>query len=117
MSGTWPRVIEDVADRAFRGWIDPNEATRLIREIEDRDQFGRERYGVQLAPLNGRDQLQDAFEEALDGTGYAKSLCLELDQLGGDETFRREAQMFYEDFLALLGRGLRLKMIRERNPE
>ncbi|MDY0072511.1 MAG: hypothetical protein RBR77_07655 [Thauera sp.] len=34
----------------------------VIKEMEARDQLGRERYGVPLTSQNGRDALKDAYE-------------------------------------------------------
>lgn len=59
----------------------PN-ATRPVWEyvIEDmtaRDHVGRDRYGTPLQVNNGRDALQDAYEEALDMCVYLKQALLE----------------------------------------
>lgn len=51
----------------------------VIREMEARDQLGRERYGVPLQPHNGRDALLDAFEEALDLCAYLRQAIYERD--------------------------------------
>lgn len=49
----------------------------VIKDIEARKQIGIERYGTALQPFNGRDALQDAYEEAIDLTMYLKQCILE----------------------------------------
>lgn len=49
----------------------------VIREMEARDQLGRERYGVPLTAHNGRDALKDAYEEALDLCVYLRQAIYE----------------------------------------
>lgn len=38
----------------------------VVADIEQRKQFGINKYGTALQASNGRDMLQDAYEEALD---------------------------------------------------
>ena len=49
----------------------------LIERIEERKAIGIERYGTPLQPFNGRDGLQDAFEESLDQTTYLLQVLYE----------------------------------------
>lgn len=50
----------------------------LVRaDLETRERLGVERYGTALYPRNGRDALQDAYEEALDLACYLKQELLE----------------------------------------
>lgn len=58
----------------------------VIEDMKKRDILGRSRYGVPLQPFNGRDSLQDAFEEALDLVVYLKQAILERD--GHDQSKR-----------------------------
>lgn len=51
----------------------------VIVDIEARKQVGIERYGTPLQAFNGRDALQDAYEEAIDLAMYLKQLILERD--------------------------------------
>lgn len=51
----------------------------VIADIEDRKRVGLERYGSLLKAHNGRDALQDAFEEAIDLAMYLKQLIYERD--------------------------------------
>ena len=46
----------------------------LIRDIEARRQVGIERYGQGHRPFNGRDTLQDLYEEQLDLLVYLRSI-------------------------------------------
>lgn len=52
---------------------------QVINDMANRDKLGRERYGVPLQPFNGRDALQDAYEEALDLVVYLKQAIIERD--------------------------------------
>jgi hypothetical protein len=38
----------------------------VVVDMHARDGVGRERYGTPLQPFNGRDQLADAYAEAID---------------------------------------------------
>ena len=49
----------------------------VMRDMEDRDNFGRERYGVPLQPHNGRDALKDLYQELLDACVYTRQLLFE----------------------------------------
>lgn len=49
----------------------------VMKDMVDRDQLGRKRYGVPLQPHNGRDALQDAYEEALDLVVYLRQAIYE----------------------------------------
>lgn len=51
--------------------------TLVMRDIEDRRELGIRRYGTALQPHNGRDALQDAYEEAIDLAMYLKQLIVE----------------------------------------
>ena len=49
----------------------------VLADIEERKQFGIRKYGTALQVGNGRDMLQDAYEEALDLVIYLKGCLLE----------------------------------------
>jgi len=53
-----------------------NESTPIwelvISDMKERDNVGRERYGVPLQANNGRDALVDAYQEALDLVVYLR---------------------------------------------
>ena len=51
----------------------------VLLDIEARKQLGIKRYGTQLQINNGRDMLQDAYEEALDLAIYLKGAIMERD--------------------------------------
>jgi len=44
----------------------------VIQDMADRDMEGARKYGTQLQAHNGRDALQDAYEEALDLAVYLR---------------------------------------------
>lgn len=58
----WDKVIEFCAGRL---------PASLIADMQARDALGRERYGTPLQAHNGRDALQDAYDEALDLCVYS----------------------------------------------
>jgi hypothetical protein len=45
----------------------------VAEDLEARKQLGLKRYGSLLQPNNGRDNLQDAYEEVLDLAVYLKT--------------------------------------------
>lgn len=49
----------------------------VIGDITLRREVGIKRYGTPLQPNNGRNALQDAYEEALDLAMYLKQLLVE----------------------------------------
>jgi hypothetical protein len=65
----------------------------VIADMQARDAAGRRKYGVPLQPHNGRDALQDLYEELLDAAVYIKQAMLERgkplpDPLAGVTMFR-----------------------------
>lgn len=53
--------------------------TLVIADMQARDHLGRQRYGTPLQAHNGRDALQDAYEEILDAAVYLKQAIIERD--------------------------------------
>jgi hypothetical protein len=49
----------------------------VIADMTERDKTGFKRYGVRLQPHNGRNALQDAYEEALDLAVYLRQRIME----------------------------------------
>lgn len=49
----------------------------VVADMRARDEFGRSKYGCALMIEDGRDTLQDAYEEALDLAVYLKKAILE----------------------------------------
>ena len=49
----------------------------VVKDMGDRDVAGQQKYGVPLQPHNGRDALQDAYEEALDLCVYLRQALFE----------------------------------------
>ena len=52
---------------------------QVIADIEARKEVGLKRYGTLLQAFNGRDALQDAYEEVLDLCVYLKQVIVERD--------------------------------------
>lgn len=51
----------------------------VLEDIEHRKQVGLDRYGTLLKAHNGRDMLQDAYEEAIDLLIYLRGAIFERD--------------------------------------
>lgn len=58
----------------------PDIATLVKKDIESRVQQGEEEYGERLQPHNGRNALQDAYEEAIDLALYLRQKLYEQSQ-------------------------------------
>lgn len=52
---------------------------QVIADLEARKQIGLKSYGTLLQPHNGRDMLQDLYEELLDACCYVKGAMIERD--------------------------------------
>lgn len=70
----WELVIEDTKN-SF-----PDDAVRaaIVKDMTDRDTWGRTKYGTPLQPYNGRDALVDFYQELLDGVVYSAQYSWEL---------------------------------------
>lgn len=55
----------------------PDIQAAVIADIEKRREIGIQRYGTALQPNNGRDALQDLYEELIDACMYIKQLMVE----------------------------------------
>lgn len=55
----------------------PHIADLVISDIRHRKEEGLKKYGTPLQPFNGRDAMQDAYEEILDLTQYMRQAMLE----------------------------------------
>ena len=51
----------------------------VVADMRERDKFGHVKYGTALQPHNGRDQLSDAYQEALDLCVYLRNALFERD--------------------------------------
>jgi hypothetical protein len=49
----------------------------VIKDIQDRDQFGQKKYNTRLQPFNGRNVLRDLYQELLDSVVYVRQLIFE----------------------------------------
>lgn len=57
----------------------PHIGDLVARDLYDRMRQGIETYGVPLQPFNGRDALQDLYEELLDACCYLRQAMYERD--------------------------------------
>lgn len=53
----------------------------VIQDMRDRKQLGIDRYGTSLQAFNGRNSLQDAYEEVIDLSVYLKQSLVEKAEL------------------------------------
>lgn len=58
-----------------------NVSEAVKTDLDKRIALGIQRYGKPLQTFNGRDALQDAYEEALDLVHYLKQAIMERDAL------------------------------------
>jgi hypothetical protein len=49
----------------------------VCEDLQKRAKIGEKKYGERLRPFNGRNGLQDAYEEALDLANYLKQILIE----------------------------------------
>ena len=49
----------------------------VTRDMLDRDEFGRKKYGTRLQSFNGRNALVDLYQELLDATVYVRQVIEE----------------------------------------
>jgi hypothetical protein len=59
--------------------INPASWGLVMKDMIDRDTFGRIKYGTPLQGYNGRDSLVDAYQEALDLVVYLRTAIYERD--------------------------------------
>lgn len=74
----------------------------VISDIVKRRELGIQRYGTALQAHNGRDMLQDAYEEAIDLAIYLRGCIEERDtsKAKSEEYFTRLAKQQHELFVA-----------------
>jgi hypothetical protein len=53
----------------------------VLKDLQDRANVGKEKYGTYLMAHNGRDALMDAYQEALDLCMYLRQLLYERDNV------------------------------------
>ncbi|HET8689283.1 MAG TPA: hypothetical protein VFM18_21945 [Methanosarcina sp.] len=53
--------------------------TSALEDVKSRNEFGIKKYGIPLQPFNGRNALQDAYEEVLDLVAYVRQVKYERD--------------------------------------
>lgn len=52
----------------------------VLRDLQERADMGREKYGTYLMTHNGRDPIWDAYQEALDLVMYFRQMILEREK-------------------------------------
>ena len=61
----------------------------FLKDLKARYKEGVRRYGVPLQPFNGRDALQDAYEEAMDLALYLRQAIYERDR-GNKKSYHKK---------------------------
>lgn len=69
-------LCEDALDGTYSS-AHKASAWGVLNDMRERDRVGRARYGTPLTADNGRDQLVDAYQEALDKAAYLRAAWLE----------------------------------------
>ncbi len=95
-SPVWPMVIRDVPKGIAPRSVATEGEWAIIADMIARDEYGRKKYKSPLTANNGRDNLVDWYQEALDGLAYARS---EIE--GGDATGVGEISYHVQMSLAL----------------
>ena len=62
----------------LRMYAHPRYGSQIIDDTLSRMNFGLKKYGTLLHPFNGRDTMNDVYQEILDGLVYARSLLYEV---------------------------------------
>lgn len=88
----------------------------VMADMRDRDASGREKYGTPLQPMNGRDALVDAYQEALDLVVYLRQAIWERDNRSHEKALE-EANARLRDVLRLAQEGIAVLMQRYDNRE
>ena len=89
-------------------------ADQVIEDIKKRKVMGKKKYGVPLRANNGRNALQDLFEELLDATQYCKQKLVEEEQ---DSEIEVEKMLAYEVTAAVLGEYFKKTKWFKQSPE
>lgn len=76
------QVHQSVIDHLGEWCLDPEVQRAIDQGLQARRELGIRKYGRPLEADNGRDALQDAWEEALDAMAYIHQLELEGQQAG-----------------------------------
>lgn len=56
---------------------------KVVEDMKARNEFGIQKYGMALQPFNGRQAIQDAYEEVLDLVAYLRQHKFEHDYREG----------------------------------
>jgi hypothetical protein len=101
----WELVIE-LTESMFEFVPIPNEppAVRdlVLKDMRDRDEWGRSKYKTPLQPFNGRDALVDFYQELLDSSVYLQQYLYEQENTEPvtiDEDVFSSLEDVYEEIL------------------
>lgn len=93
----WDLVISEVSQ--IRSSLDPvahEQYDFVLKDMRDRNELGKYKYGVALQPFNGRNSTIDAYQEALDCLVYLRQILFELDNSSPDRV-GQHARQDYRD--------------------
>lgn len=119
-----PQIHSDLTMFVEQGAVTAEEAELIRKCLDERTQFGVEKYGQPLHTIDGRDTWADAVQEIADLVQYAKKLLMEcpqpseaakenvgdVDKLSSEDQQRMKRLIFlsflYGTSLTLLGQSL-----------
>jgi hypothetical protein len=90
---SWGLVLRDLEARG---------EMEVISDIGARNQAGIQKYGTALQPHNGRDSLQDAYEESMDLVVYLKNAIQELPPLVPPSEGHRHLSRLYHQAIGIM---------------
>ena len=84
LPAVWELVQADI-----KATLSEQQAASILKDMRDRDESGRAKYGVPLQPFNGRNQLIDAYQELLDFVVYMRTAIYEAEtnKIDGNSRF------------------------------
>ena len=91
MANNHPAIADIVA-----GELIAEHAPKVAADVMARKEFGMKKYGTPLQPFNGRDTLNDLYQELLDAMKYARVALYEVQYRLASPTPIKEAQETYE---------------------
>jgi hypothetical protein len=62
---------------------------QMAKDIEERAEFGKVKYGTLLKPHNGRNALNDLYQEVLDAIVYARQAAYEKNDAISNDLYQK----------------------------
>jgi hypothetical protein len=116
----WDLVLGDIEKADLKSPSQAAVHALFIQDCHKRDSTGHKKYGVRLQPFNGRNAMQDAYEEMIDGIVYVRGEIYEQKtKVGLIITQESEFVLkgLYEVYNALINNALILRFLLERQKQ